>query len=136
MSDFEKMYERLEELLLKKFPEYIEKWKKENFEFERFELKTFTNICINPGTDKVPYFAMTFSEAEQAKKDRIINNINYKFNFEFFYEKDGIPDFEKTLIYQQIIVEMLSEDDFEYWQNIEITKLTSKKFDLVIHVEW
>ena len=136
MRDFEKMYERLEELLLKKLPEYIEKWNKEHADFYRFELKHFTNTCINPGTDKVPYFAMTFSETEQAKKDRIINTINYKFNFEFFYEKDDVPAFTKTICYQNIICEMLHEDDFEYWLNIEVPKLTQKKFELLIHVEW
>ena len=91
---------------------------------------------MNPGIEKLPYFGLTFEEKQQAKKDRIIDTINYKFNFEFFYEKDKVPDFEKTLIYEHIIVEMLEEDDFEYWQNFEVPKLTPRKFDLVVHVEW
>lgn len=136
MRDFEKMYEKLEELLLKKLPEYIEKWNKDNANFYRFELKPFTNFCLNPGTDKVPYFAMTFSEAEQVKKDRIINTINYKFNFEFFYEKDNVPDYEKTLIYEDIIEQLLKDEEAEYCQNIEVSKLTQKKFELLVHVEW
>lgn len=136
MHDFQKIYERLEELLINKLPEHIEKWNKDNKDFNRFELKPFTNICMNPGTQKFSYFTITFNEAEQAKKERIINTINYRFNFEFFYEKDKIPDFEKTLIYEHIIVEMLEVDDFEYWQNIAVPKLTTKKFELVIHVEW
>ena len=136
MRDFEKMYERLEELLLKKLPEYTEKWNKEHADFYRFELKPFTNTCMKPGTDKVPYFTMTFSDAEQAKKDRIINTINYKFNFEFFYEKDNVPAYEKTLIYEDIIEQLLKDDDFEYWQNIEVPKLTQNKFELLINVEW
>ncbi len=136
MNDFQKMYNRLEELMLNKLTEYIVKWNKDNSDFFRVELKPFTNDCMNPGTNKVPYFAMTFSEAEQARKDRIINTINYKFNFEFFYEKDDLTDFKKTLLYEHIIEEMLKEDDFEYWQNIEIPKLAPRKFELLIHVEW
>lgn len=79
---------------------------------------------------------MTFSEAEQAKKDRVINTINYKFNFEFFYDKDNIPAYEKTLIYEDIVEQLLKDDDFKYWQNIEVSKLTEKKFELLVHMEW
>ena len=136
MHDFQKIYERLEELMLNKLSECIDKWNKENADECKFELKHFTNQSMNPGIEKLPYFGLTFEEKEQAKKDRIIDTINYKFNFEFFYEKDKVPDFEKTLIYEHIIVEMLEEDDFEYWQNFEVPKLTPKKFDLVVHVEW
>ena len=136
MKDLLKMYERLEELLLNKLPEYITKWNKEHFELYRFELKPFTNQCMNPGIEKFPYFAVTFIEKEQAKKDRIINTLNYRFNFEFFYEKDDIPAFEKTLSYEQLICQMLHEDDFEYWRNFEIPKLTQRKFELLVHVEW
>ncbi len=136
MNDFKKMYDRLEELMLNKLPECIAKWNKENADFYRFELKPFTNGCMDPGTNKVPYFVMTFKEAEQAKKDRIINTINYRFDFEFYYEKDNVTDFKKTLLYEHVIEEMLKEDNFEYWQNIEIPKLTAKKFELLVHVEW
>ena len=136
MKDFLKMYERLEELLLNKLPEYITQWNKENSELYRFELKPFTNQCMNPGIEKFPYFAVTFIEKEQARKDRIIDTLNYRFNFEFFYEKDDIPVFAKTLSYEQLICQMLHEDDFEYWQNFEIPKLTQKKFELLVHVEW
>ena len=136
MNDFQKIYDRLEELMLNKLPECIVKWNKENADFYRFELKPFTNGSMDPGTNKVPYFAMTFKEAEQAKKDRIINTINYRFDFEFFYEKDNVTDFKKTLLYEHVIEEMLKEDNFEYWQNIEIPKLTPKKFELLVHVEW
>lgn len=136
MHDFQKIYERFEELMLNKLSEYIDRWNKENSDECKFELKHFTNQSMNPGIEKLPYFCITFEEKEQAKKDRIIDTINYKFNFEFFYEKDKVSDFEKTLIYEHIIVEMLEEDDFEYWQNFEVPKLTPRKFDLVVHVEW
>ena len=53
-----------------------------------------------------------------------------------FNEKDDVPAFEKTLCYQHIICEMLNEDDFEYWMNFEVPKLTQKKFELLVHVEW
>ena len=136
MRDFLTMYERLEELLLNKLPEYITQWNKENSDLFKFELKHFTNQCMNPGIEKFPYFSLTFIEKEQGKKDRIIDTINYKFNFEFFYEKDDIPTYEKTICYQQIICQMLHEDDFEYWLNFEVPKLTQRKFELLVHVEW
>jgi hypothetical protein len=78
------MYERLVELLLNKLPEYITQWNKENSDLFKFELKPFTNQCMNPGIEKFPYFALTFIEKEQGKKDRIIDTINYKFNFEYW----------------------------------------------------
>ena len=136
MRDFLTLYERLEELLLNKLPEYITQWNKENSDLFKFELKPFTNQCMNPGIEKFPYFALTFIEKEQGKKDRIIDTINYKFNFEFFYEKDNTPAYEKTICYQQIICQMLHEDDFEYWLNFEVPKLTQRKFELLVHVEW
>ena len=136
MHDFQKIYERLEELMLNKLSECIDRWNKENSDECKFELNHFTNQSMNPRIEKLPYFGITFEEKQQAKKDRIIDTINYKFNFEFFYEKDKVPDFEKTLIYEHIIVEMLEEDDFEYWQSFEVPKLTPRKFDLVVHVEW
>ena len=46
---------------------------------------------MNPGIERFPYFALTFIEKEQTKKDRIIDTLNYKFNFEFFYEVDDPP---------------------------------------------
>ena len=52
------------------------------------------------------------------------------------YITDYVSFIFATLIYEHIIVEMLEEDDFEYWQNIEVPKLTTKKFELMIHVEW
>ena len=82
MRDFLTMYERLEELLLNKLSEYITQWNKENTDLFKFELKPFTNQCMNPGIEKFPYFALTFIEKEQGKKDRIIGTINCKFNFE------------------------------------------------------
>ena len=136
MRGFLTIYERLEELLLNKLSEYIDRWNKENSDEFKFELKHFTNQNMNPGIERFPYFALTIDEKEQGKKDRIIDTINYKFNFEFFYEKDDVPAFEKTLCYQHIICEMLNEDDFEYWMNFEVPKLTQKKFELLVHVEW
>ena len=136
MRDFLTMYERLEELLLNKLPEYITQWNKENSDLFKFELQPFTNQCMNPGIEKFPYFVLTFIAKEQGKEDRIIDTINYEFNFEFFYEEDDIPAYEKTICYQQIICQMLHEDDFEYWQNFEVPKLIQRKFELLVHVEW
>ena len=52
------------------------------------------------------------------------------------YEKDDITAYKKTICYQQIICQMLHEDDFEYWLNFEVPKLTQRKFELLVHVEW
>lgn len=136
MRDFLTMYKRLEELLLNKLPEYITQWNKYHPDFYNFELKPFTNQSMIPSMGKIPYFTLTVDEKEQGIKDRIIDTINYKFNFEFFYEKDDIPAFTKTICYQKIICEMLHEDDFEYWLNVEVSKLTQKKFELLVHIEW
>ena len=51
------------------------------------------------------------------------------------YEKDDIPAYKKTICYQQIICQMLHEDDFEYWLNFEVPKLTQRKFELLVHEE-
>ena len=130
-----KIYERLKELLLNKLPEYITKWNKEYSDEFRFELKPLTNQSLKPGIEKFPYFTLTFDEKEKSEKDRIIENKSYRFNFEFFYEKDDIPVYEKTICYQHIICQMLDEDDSEYWDNYEIPKLTQKKFDLLVHID-
>ena len=121
--------------MIEKLPEYIDTWNKEHEQYQ-FELKQFTNRTLYKNTELLPCFNMLFEEAEQGKKDRIIGTINYKFSFEFYFEKSKTPDYVKITQMKQILNEMLNDDDFELWRNFEIVKTTSKRIDFIVHVEW
>lgn len=135
MQDFLKIYNRLKYLMIEKLPEYIDTWNKEHEQYQ-FELKQFTNRTLYKNTELLPCFNMLFEEAEQGKKDRIIGTINYKFSFEFYFEKSKTPDYVKIHQMKQILNEMLNDDDFELWRNFEIVKTTPKRIDFIVHVEW
>ena len=68
MRDFLTMYEKLEELLLNKLPEYITQWNKDHPDFYNFKLKPFTNQSMIPSMGKIHYFTLTADEKEQGKK--------------------------------------------------------------------
>lgn len=72
MKSFETVYNELEELLIKKLPEYIEKINKEYN--DGTILKEFSNKKLNEECLKQPGFKFLIENAEYDEKDRIIEN--------------------------------------------------------------
>ncbi len=72
MKSLETVYNELEELLIKKLPEYIEKINKQHN--DGLILKTFENTTLSENCIKTPSFTFDIEESEYSEKDRIIEN--------------------------------------------------------------
>lgn len=72
MKSFETVYNELEELLIKKLPEYIEKINKQHN--DGLFMKLFANTSLEENCIKQPCFKITFTSGEYSEKDRIIEN--------------------------------------------------------------
>jgi len=72
MKSFETVYNELEELLIKKLPEYIEKINK--LHNDGLILKSFENTSLEENCIKQPCFKLKFTSGEYSEKDRIIEN--------------------------------------------------------------
>ncbi len=72
MKSLETIYNELEELLIKKLPEYIENTNK--LYNDNLILKNFENTSLEENCIKQPCFKITFINGEYSEKDRIIEN--------------------------------------------------------------
>ena len=72
MRSFETVYIELEELLIKKLPDYIEKINKQHN--DGLIIKPFENISLEENCLKQPCFKLKFTSGEYSEKDRIIEN--------------------------------------------------------------
>ena len=72
MKSFETVYNEVEELLIKKLPEYIEKINK--LHNDGLILKSFENTSLEENCIKLPCFKLKFTSGEYSEKDRIIEN--------------------------------------------------------------
>lgn len=80
MKTFEAVYNELEELLIKKLPEYIEKINKQHN--DGLILKTFENTTLSENCIKTPSFTFDIEESEYSEKDRIIENTIFTITLE------------------------------------------------------
>ena len=74
IKSFEPVYKEMEELFIKKLPEYIEIINKEYN--DGIILKTLENHLLEEYSVKKPYFKFEIEEVEYSEKDRIIENTN------------------------------------------------------------
>lgn len=134
MRDFSVIYKRLRYLMLEKLPEYIDKINKEKN--DGLILKPFTNKEVIQGNLKTPFFTLTYDESEQGVKDRIIELIQYKFVIELSLDNNSKDQITEFCRYTDAIINMLEEDDFEYWHFDKFKTVGTKKLILTVCVEW
>lgn len=134
MRDFSVIYKRLRYLMLEKLPECIDKINKE--ENDGLILKPFTNKEVIQGNLKTPFFTLTYDESEQGVKDRIIDLIQYKFVIELSLDNNSKDQITEFCRYTDAIINMLEEDDFEYWHFHKFKTVGTKKLMLTVCVEW
>lgn len=127
MKQFETVYKELEELLIRKLPEYIEKINKKYN--DNLILKPFENTTLEENCIKQPCFKFSIDNAEYSEKDRIIENTIFQFSYEI-----KIPSTENELSilwrYIEAINKMLIEED----SDIIILKIQASKIILRITV--
>lgn len=130
MKNFEPVYKELENLIINKFPEYIEKINKEHN--DGIILKPFENKSLEENCIKTPSFSFKLEETEYEEKDRIIENTIYTISIELklpqFYENPIIVMWR----YIEAIKRMIAEEATDY--KYQIMNLKSNR--LFIKIEY
>lgn len=80
MKNFEPVYQELENLLINKLPEYIEKINKEHN--DGIILKAFENTTLEENCINAPSFIFNIEETDYSEKDRIIENTIFSISLE------------------------------------------------------
>ncbi len=127
MKHFETVYKELEELLIRKLPEYIEKINKKYN--DNLILKPFENTSLEEKCIKQPCFIITFTSAEYFEKDRIIENEKYIFSIEIQLQTNNSMYFSR---YIESVDNMIN--DVDNWQDIVITGVKENKIYIQITV--
>lgn len=121
IKSFEPVYKEMEELFIKKLPEYIEIINKEYN--DGIILKTLENHLLEEYSVKKPYFKFEIEEAEYSEKDRIIENTIFKISLELILPQEIK---KKTIFfwrYAEAIQRMLEETESNYiYKIIKIIK--------------
>lgn len=120
IKSFELVYKKLEELFIKKLPEYIEKINKEYN--DRIILKRFENHKLDEDCIKLPCFKFSLEESEYSEKDRIIDNTVFTVGFEIKlpeYKDNKIPLISR---YFESINRLIDEFDKEWLYQITALK--------------
>lgn len=120
MKNFEPVYKELENLIINKLPEYIEKINKEHN--DGIILKPFENKSLEENCIKTPSFSFKLEETEYEEKDWIIENTIYTISIELkqpqFYENPIIVMWR----YIEAIKRMIAEEATDYKYQIMILK--------------
>lgn len=128
MKNFEPVYKELENLIINKLPEYIEKINKEHN--DGIILKPFENKNLEENCVKTPSFSFKLEETEYEEKDRIIENTIYTISLEIklpqFYENPIIVMWR----YIEAIKRMIAEEATDY--KYQIMKLKSNRLFIKI----
>lgn len=130
MKSFEPVYKELEELLIQKLPEYIEKINKEHN--DGIILKPFENTSLSENCIKTPSFIFNIEETEFSEKDRIIENTVFTVSLEI---KQETSKQNKTIIlwrYYEAIEKTMNNN--ENWQDCKIIKSFKDRLLLCITV--
>lgn len=130
MKSFEPVYKELEELLIQKLPEYIEKINKEHN--DGIILKPFENTSLSENCIKTPSFIFNIEETEFSEKDRIIENTVFTVSLEI---KQETSKQNKTIILWRYYeaIEMTMNNN-ENWQDCKIIKSFKDRLLLCITV--
>lgn len=117
MKYFETVYNELENLLIKKLPEYIEKINKQHN--DGLILKTFENINLEENCIKQPCFKLTFTGGEYSEKDRIIENTVFNVCLEINLQNNAAKKILFLWRYVEAINNLLLETETDFSYKIE-----------------
>lgn len=107
MKTFETAYSELDNLLIKKLPDYIEKINK--LHNDNLIIKPFENTSLEENCIKQPCFKLKFTSGEYSEKDRIIENEVFNVCLEIILQSQ----LEKKSIMVYRYVEAISNLFFE-----------------------
>lgn len=130
INSFETIYKELENLLINKLPEYIEKINKEHN--DGIILKQFQNTSLEENCIKTPSFSFKMEEAEYSEKERIIENIIYTINLEIKLPSD--IDKMSIIFYRYIEAIDMALKEVEGWQEVKILNTRGNKVFIRITV--
>ena len=118
MKSFETVYNELEELLIKKLPEYIEKINK--LHNDGLIIKPFENTSLEENCIKQPSFKLTFTSGEYTEKDRIIENEVYNIKIEIKQLENQKKKITILSRYVETINKLFAEEETNYDYKITI----------------
>lgn len=119
INNFETIYKELENLLINRLPENIEKINKEHNDgiiLKPFENKTLEENCI-----KTPSFSFKLEETEYEEKDRIIENTIYIISLEIKLTP------ETLIFYRYVEAINMTIKECEDFQEIKILSTLGNK---------
>lgn len=120
MKSFETVYNELEELLIKKLPEYIEKINKQHN--DGLILKTFENTTLSENCIKTPSFTFDIEESEYSEKDRIIENTVFTITLEI-----KLQSYKASLFWRYVESFQNMVNEYESDNLYEICKIEKNK---------
>ena len=126
MNNIETIYKELENLLINRLPEYIEKINKEHN--DGIILKLFENKSLEENCIKTPSFSFKFEETEYEEKDRIIENTIYTISLEIKLTP------EPVIFYRYVEVINMTIKECEGFQEIKILSTLGNKVFIRITV--
>ena len=128
MKQFETVYKELENLIIEKLPDCIEKINKEHN--DGIILKPFENTRLEENCIKLPSFKFAFEEADYEEKDRIIENTVYEISLEIKLQSNTE---NQTILFSRYIeaINLMIEENSS-WQDCRITKI--KKNTIFIRI--
>ena len=130
INNFETIYKELENLLINRLPENIEKINKEHN--DGIILKQFYNTSLEENCIKTPSFSLEIEEAEYTEKDRIIENTIYTINIEIKLPSD--IDKMSIIFYRYIEAIDMALKEVEGWQEVKILNTRGNKVFIRITV--
>ena len=119
MNNIETIYKELENLLINRLPEYIEKINKEHN--DGIILKLFENKSLEENCIKTPSFSFKFEETEYEEKDRIIENTIYTISLEIKLTP------EPVIFYRYVEAINMTIKECEGFQEIKILSTLGNK---------
>ncbi len=130
MKSFEPVYKELENLLIQKLPEYIEKINKEHN--DEIILKPFENKSLEENCIKTPSFKIDIEETEYSEKDRIVENTIYTVSIELKLQQN--TELRPIIFsrYSEAIVLIIQKNDM--WIDCKITNSKGNKIIMRITV--
>ena len=130
MTSLEIIYKELEDLFIKKLPDYIEKINK--IHNDGIILKPFENTRLDEECLRHPCFKFKLESTEYSDKDRIIENEKYTFSIEIKLEPHTAKKYIFFSRYVETVDNMIS--DVDTWQDIEITGIKENTIYIQITV--
>ncbi|MBR4791735.1 MAG: hypothetical protein IK024_12660 [Treponema sp.] len=128
MKTLETILPTLHNLFIEQLPLYIEKINKEKN--DGIILPPFQNKTLFENCQKLPYYKLTFEEAEYTEKDRIIENTVFKLCFEIRIDKNTDEHLINFARYEEAVKTAIKEGAYD--EVLEITKTNLKNCTIYI----